>query len=179
MKKWKTKEEKLLPREEELNQLRLDVEDFGVIKDVMGELQYNLLDSALIDLNANLNNSLEGLFMEKVNIEISRFKEGKATGNIKSAINLIFKLKGLESDSVRILSGGQLDRVSMALLLAFSQQSNIPWLLIDEHLASLNDELREKARLVIRNNTDKLVLISTHNDVLGDYDNVVNIEDHI
>lgn len=102
MKQWKIKEEKLLPKEQELKDLRLDIEDFGIIREKMGELQYKLLDNALVELNLTLTLALEGLFTENVKIEVSRFKEGKSNGHIKSSINLLFKLKGLESDNIRV-----------------------------------------------------------------------------
>ena len=147
------------------------------IKPKMIKVQYDLLEESVVTLNAALNNVLESIFEEPCQVMISLFKEIKTTKQIKPIVNLKYHIKGMSDTSPKILSGGQLDRVSMALVLALSQMSAVPFLLFDESVGSLNADLREAMRTAIRSHAnDKLVIVANHNDTEADYDDIIDLE---
>ena len=139
-----------------------------------------MLSEKIASLNTAINENLTSLFEEPFTVVIKSFKDIKSTSQEKAEINLEYYLNGLDFDSVNILSGGQADRLSLALMIAFNSMSLIPFVLFDETLASLNESLRESVHEAIRSCLpDKLVLIISHNDGNGDYDDQINIKDHI
>lgn len=173
-------EDKLKEKEKRLEALNTEVAMISKIKEKMIAVEYERLQDGINTINLATNEALTQLFEEPMEVDIQLYKEIKSTKIKKPNIHLKYNLNGKIFETTRLLSGGQLDRISMALLLAFSQLSNIPWLLIDEYFSSLNAEIREKVREVFRSKCkDKLVIIASHIEDLGDYDYVVNIEELI
>lgn len=169
--------EKFKVKKGRVKTLKSELRLLGSIKEKMVQVEYQRLEENVETISVIANESLGLLFDEPMEVQIDLYKEIKSTGVKKPNINLKFILNGLTSESSKVLSGGQLDRVSMSLLLAFSEISNVPWILIDEYLASLNSELRERVREIFRERAkEKLVIISSHNDDTGDYDYIIDME---
>jgi len=81
--------------------------------------------------------------------------------------------KGMEVSPSQ-LSGGEQDRLSLALTLAFSSLSKSPILLLDECLSSLDSKNKENALKCLRSD-DKIVITVDHEAVEGYYDYIVRV----
>ena len=176
----KEKLEQLKKYQKEYEELASELKQLGEIKKIMVNIEYQMLSEKIAGLNTIINENLEALFSEPFTVVINSVKPIKSTSQEKDEINLKYYLNGLEFDSVNILSGGQADRLSLAIMIAFSSMSLIPIVMFDETLASLNDTLRDSVRDVIKEClSDKLVLIISHNDGTGEYDEQINMKDFI
>ena len=83
------------------------------------------------------------LFDDPISINIALFKTVKTTSIVKPCININISYRGGEYNSLAEMSGGEADRVSLAITLALCRLSSSPILLLDESLSSLNQDLKE------------------------------------
>jgi ABC-type Mn2+/Zn2+ transport system ATPase subunit len=84
--------------------------------------------------------------------------------------------KGGQDKSLTDLSGGELDRVSLAVSLALSSTSSFPALLLDECFGALDATSRERCLDVLRRTlAHKPVLVIAHGETEGDYDTTINL----
>ena len=70
--------------------------------------------------------------------------KGTRTGEVKPAVTLRISINGAEVEPTQ-LSGGEKERVSMALTMSLMMMSASPIVLMDEMLASLDEDSREMA----------------------------------
>jgi len=96
-------------------------------------------------------------------------------GRTKAEVNLTICYKNVEYDNVNQMSGGEGDRVSLAILIALNKVSPSPILLIDEALSSLDQDLKTKAIISLKENLppSKTVLCVDHGTVEGYYDHTI------
>lgn len=128
--------------------------------------------SKFIDtINHNLGVHLDAFFTEPMSVVIKSFNE-----NDKPVINMEIFYKGIEID-VANLSGGEYDRLNLALTMTFNEISKSGVLILDESLASINQELATEIIMHLKENyTDKLVWMTQHQAVKGMFDNVFDVQ---
>lgn len=149
------------------------------IREVMVAVEYKMLGDIVSGLNVSIAEYLTVLFEKPVSVIIDLFKEVKSTHQKKNQVTLQYACEGIKGDNAaEVFSIGQRVRASIAVLLAFSSMSNLPYVIFDESIASLNDEFREAVREVVRAALpEKLIIMSHHNDTEGDYDYHICLED--
>ena len=152
-----------------LNRLRL------LITEVTNSALQSLVDS----INAVVNDILADLFDNTITLELKLFKENKANAKVKPQVNFSIYYNGNTYENVNALSGGEKDRVSLALTLALACVNPSPILFLDECMASLNGDLRENCIEAIKkfviSTYKKTVINICHETVEGYYDEVINI----
>lgn len=128
--------------------------------------------SKFIDtINHNLGVHLDAFFTDPMSVVIKSFNE-----NDKPVINMEIFYKGIEID-VANLSGGEYDRLNLALTMTFNEISKSGVLILDESLASINQELATEIIMHLKENyTDKLVWMTQHQAVKGMFDNVFDVQ---
>jgi exonuclease SbcC len=128
--------------------------------------------SKFIDtINHNLGVHLDAFFTDPMSVVIKSFNE-----NDKPVINMEIFYKGIEID-VANLSGGEYDRLNLALTMTFNEISKSSVLILDESLASINQELATEIIMHLKENyTDKLVWMTQHQAVKGMFDNVFDVQ---
>jgi energy-coupling factor transporter ATP-binding protein EcfA2 len=133
--------------------------------------QQNTVDS----INYALQDILESIFEHPIVVELRLYKQLKTRKEQKQQVNLHIQYKGAEYDSISSLSGGEGDRLSLAMIIALNRISTSPFLLIDESMSSLNEDLREKCLDSLRESIPhtKTVICVNHEDVEGRYDRVI------
>ena len=83
-------------------------------------------------------------------------------------------LKGSEYDNLNFLSGGEKDRISIALTLTLSTLLNTPIIMFDESMSSLDEEMRERCLELIKKYAgDKILINICHSTIEGYYDNII------
>lgn len=195
---------KLNLMEKEINQLKLRLEESDYIQKIMdmenelenkkkilvgisdninnlSKLKQKAIDVECIQLqdtvnliNNELNEILTYFFNDPITVTLNLYKETKSK-KIKQTVNLEILYKGAKLDSVNQLSGGEGDRISLALILALNKISNSPIILLDEVMTSFDNNLKELTIDTLRNSTEKNILVIDHGNIDGFYDNVNEI----
>jgi DNA repair exonuclease SbcCD ATPase subunit len=151
----------------QLNNTKQQVDKIAKLKTIAFKLENQLLSNAISTLNAMVLENLSRMFDEPISVRLEMEKNGKPN------INLIVLYKGMEVSPSQ-LSGGEQDRLSLALTLAFSSLSKSPILLLDECLSSLDTKNKENALKCLRSD-DKIVITVDHEAVEGYYDYIVRV----
>ncbi len=134
------------------------------------------------DVISKITNSvLERLFDDeifsspmRVSFELSFTGAKSASSATYNTVTLNVLHRGAKYDGYKLLSGGESDRLSIALTVAMSMLSSSPFLFFDESMASLDENLREKCYTVMKEFTrGKMVVNVCHSSVEGFHDEVV------
>lgn len=150
--------------------------ELTTIMEVAKRVEHEALTSVVEGINENLAIIGEKLFDTPINIRLRLDRELKTREGTKADVNISITYQGAEY-KLSQLSGGEQDRVSLALLLALSQMSSVGFLLLDEATAYLDQEYRERVIDVLRTySSDKRVLSIEHEAVSGLYDNEIVLE---
>jgi DNA repair exonuclease SbcCD ATPase subunit len=159
----------LTNQQSHLNRLRM------LIIEVTNSSLQNLVDS----INACTNSILEDLFENDIKLELKLFKEDKKTNNLKPRLNFAIYYNNNTYDSIMGLSGGEKDRISLALTIALACVNPSPVLFLDETMSSINQDLRESSIDVLKkfvvNQSQKTVLLVEHNIVEGYLDSIIEL----
>ena len=163
------------------NNLTVQSKDEKDKLDSSHKLRTILSDSESVCLSnfiKNLQNSvqvyLDEFFVENAMIlEINRLKETKKVS--KPSINVVLNYKGRRCD-IQTLSGGELQRVILAFELSLSNLFNVPFIMLDESLNNLNQDLTaDIIESINKYRNNKLMIITGHQLVEGIFDEVINI----
>ncbi|MEJ5185445.1 MAG: hypothetical protein WHT81_10000, partial [Rectinemataceae bacterium] len=137
---------------------------FQKIRATLIAAEYIILDSVLEEINQTVSEILDILFTEPISVTIRSLKQLKTDARIKPQINCQIVCDGAECTKISDLSGGEGTRVSLALAIAFSRFSNIPFLLLDESLSTLDVVTKESAIKMIRKYLPNKLIITINHD---------------
>jgi exonuclease SbcC len=170
-------EEEILKKEKVVEEAIRKHELLEQLKTIAIKTQCETLENVILSLNVSVQDILIDLFEEPISIQLSLFKTTKTTNKTKQQVNLVIKYKGMETDTISSLSGGEADRVSLAITIALSKLSPSPFLFLDESLASLDGNRKEACIDSMRKHipSSKLVLCVMHDGVEGMYDGVIHL----
>ena len=174
----KNKRKKELEKfKEKIEKSSKDVIALGNLKEKSLDLECRQLQETVDSINIVVNSIIEKIFDFPINFNLKLYKEYKKGNNIKPKVNFHIEYKGSEYDNVSNMSGGEADRISIALILAINRIISSPFLLLDESMSSLDEEIRIKCINEIKSftNNSKIVICISHEDMEGNYDNVLNI----
>lgn len=180
--------ESLMEKKAQLDKLSDEVDKLSNLIDLVKKVSLQPMEEVLEAINIITNNALEELYDSPIQVVLSVYKES-ASGASKSApiqkmaVNIQIYYGEDSYPNINNLSGGEADRVSLALTLALSKLHQSPMLIFDECMASLNCDYREKCLKVIRDITQdqgntgscKTVFDICHESVEGYHDTVVSV----
>lgn len=133
------------------------------------------LQEKLDEVNTSLRSILEEIFESHIEVELSSTKE-MVKGGVKFQIHFNVMYKGINIAKLERLSGGEENIVSIALLLAFSRLNTNPLIMMDEVMASLDADMREKCMKVITRWTyDKFFINICHEIPKTFHENIIEI----
>jgi DNA repair exonuclease SbcCD ATPase subunit len=126
-------------------------------------------------VNYFINEYLESFFtQEPILVNIHPFKN--VNNEIKCGINIKVLYKGEEID-VNSLSGGEYDRVALAIMLAFNHICKSDMILLDESIASLDSELTNDILNSLKQNlSHKRIIVVAHQLSTGIFDQIVSTQ---
>lgn len=141
------------------------------------DVELNLLQSTVDSINITMAEILSGIFDSPINVMLKLQKQNKTDKRLVNQVNLSIMYRGAEYTGVGDLSGGEADRISLALILALNRVSPAPFLLLDECISSLDEGLRTLCLDVIKRSIDntKIAIVVSHTDIEGEFDMVVRI----
>lgn len=131
---------------------------------------YNrILLGTMDEINNSMANVLEYMFDDPIVVRFA-FTDGS-----RSSLTLNIHYKGHECD-INDLSGGEADRVSLALTIALARMSDSPIVLLDETVSSLDATTKDVCIKSIRYSlADKVCLVVSHDTVSGLFDGVMKL----
>lgn len=172
-------EAKINEEAEELKELYDDLVAARELKNKAIEVECLSLQSTIDSINVALSDISTAIFEDPISIRINSLKKMKtAKERIKPKINLSISYKSALYDNINQLSGGEIDRVSLAVTLALAKLNSCPILLLDECMASLDDSLRETCINVLKDTIghQKTVLCVLHECTEGFFNNIIEIK---
>ena len=170
--KWKTSRMYLQLK---LNKLRERGEQIDKLLRKIDVCQTKAISNILNTINYYMKEYLSVFFEEHINVELRAFRELK-NGDYKPEITILIDHKGFIT-SIDELSGGETDRLTLSLFLAFNHLSNSNILFLDESLPSLQNSLSSKIIECLRETIadKKLIVMINHNTEEGLFDHVINV----
>jgi exonuclease SbcC len=162
-------------KRESLLKLQNDVQALTNLRVKAVEVECKQLEDTVNNINTVLETTLPVFFNDPISLTLQLYKKLK-TDVMKPGLNLEICYKGCKYDNINSLSGGEGDRISLALLLALNSVSNSPIILLDECVSSLDGDLKESCITAIKSIPNKTVICVDHDDALeGFYDSVIDI----
>jgi DNA repair exonuclease SbcCD ATPase subunit len=148
-----------------------DVQNLSQLKYIANEVEHITMKNVIDTINNYINEILVMIFENPITVEFSVYKVNKSNSIVKPSINLKILYRGYEIDSLSSLSGGEADRVSLAVTLALSKFSSCPIILLDEFAAGLDVATKELVIKSIRSSSEgKMIMCISHDTVEGIYD---------
>ena len=152
-----------------------DVSALQKLKQTAINVECKQLQDTVDNINTNVAEILPLFFTEPITMTLHLYKTLKTTGNVKPGLNISIKYKGVEYDNISQLSGGEGDRISLALVIALNQTSNSPVILLDECISSLDTSIKESCIQALKGITDKTIVCVDHEGVEGHYDRTIEL----
>jgi exonuclease SbcC len=141
----------------------------------IAESEMESLLNTITVINAELEDYIDQFFDQELDVKLVIEKENSKGEKKGGKVDLVIT-RNNEEIPIDVLSGGEWDRVALALFLAFNSLSKCKLILLDECLASLHSELVEKiVECVKERNPDKLVLVTLHQANTGLFDEVIDL----
>ena len=129
----------------------------NIFKNKLIETESILLSQLITTINTYANIYLDGFFQDQViTSELSAYKKIKKGS--KNQINLIIYYKGEECD-LSNLSGGEQSRIILAYTMALSELLNPPFIMLDEAMASLDQDTTDMVCKTIKYNCKNKIII--------------------
>ena len=139
------------------------------------QVECEQLEDTVEMINMVMVGILEKLFQDPITVNLSLFKQLKSQKS-KMSVNIQILYKGCEYDSVNQMSGGEGDRVSLALAVALNSVTSCPLLLLDECMTAFDPTLKEVAVTMLKGYAaGKIVICVDHGATEGFYDKVLMV----
>lgn len=147
------------------------------LKKFFVETSTNSILEILESINITANQLLEQLFDEDIFIRLNTHKELKSKkGESKLQVNLEIEYNSVIYDSLNMLSGGELSRISFALTLAINKITGISFILLDESFAGLNSDLRDRSLDLLKSNFHGVTIINICHEITeGHHDEIIRL----
>ncbi|CAK7994513.1 DNA double-strand break repair ATPase [uncultured virus] len=175
------KHQDLTERCEQLDNLKQRLVDLQEFKGLCKEAECAALGKLIDSLNVFLHSVAYKLFDDPITIRISLFamQKTKVRGMIveKQHAHLDIHYKGGHFTDAKLLSGGEYERISLLLSLAFNRVVGSDLLILDEAMGSLDGERKDDCFETIRQcMANKTIIMTNHEGHVGYYDNIVELK---
>ena len=162
--------------QEELMTLTTKQLNLNKLKSIITDVTNSALQDLVDNINTITNNILDELFDCGITIELKLYKEVKNKSKTKPYVNIVVVKDGDNFD-ITALSGGEQDRVSLALTTALSSLHISPLIFIDEGLSALDDERKQDCAEAIRKYLipSKNVLLIEHSGNSAVFDEMITV----
>lgn len=167
--------EKLQRQYAQIEELSDKLMDYSKLVAIANDLEAESLKQVADSINKCLEYVIPLIFDDQISVQVDTIKVTK-DGRSRPKVNLKITRNGFEVSDIKLLSGGEGDRISFALTLALNLMCDRKILLLDETFSSIGDELKESAVEVIRKlcpTTTTCVIM--HDGVEGIYDDILSI----
>jgi DNA repair exonuclease SbcCD ATPase subunit len=156
--------------------LRYNQHEANVLKlrTAIQEVASHAMEETVDAINVITNQILKEFFVDNIEVVIKTHKELKTKAISKLKINVQVTYKDNVFDSPSRLSGGEQDRISLALTMAIAKVADSPILMLDECISSLSESLQEVCLELLQEYcVDKTTINICHRSVEGQHDNIL------
>jgi DNA repair exonuclease SbcCD ATPase subunit len=162
---WKKKQDQLITLKQRYESAEKSLSIYTQLVEKAKWLEHSILEQFLQTMNATLEMVTGLVFDDPLTIVFDVFK------GERPSIQLSMLYKGGQNEPISEISGGELDRVSLAITIALANSSAFPCVLLDECFGSLDGETREKCLTAVKHLlSHKCVYIIAHGENEGDYE---------
>jgi DNA repair exonuclease SbcCD ATPase subunit len=170
-----SQQKQLEGKREKVINLNDDLAALQRLKQTAINVECKQLQDTVDTINQALTDILPLFFNEPIDMSLQLYKTLKTKKETKPGLNIIIKHKGTEYDNINQLSGGEGDRISLALVLALNQVSNSPVIMLDECVSSLDGGLKEACIRAMKSIEGKTIICVDHEGVEGYYDKTIMV----
>jgi ABC-type lipoprotein export system ATPase subunit len=150
--------------------------DLITLRNLINDISTKALQDTVDCINVMTNDIIQHLFPVPISFELKLFKELKTQDRVKPQINLVINYKGKVYESIEKLSGGERDRISLGLTIALNKICGSPIIFLDECMAHLNAEMRQKcSKTVLIESGNKTVVNVCHEISEGYHTHTIKI----
>lgn len=162
----------------EISRLTKRAETISKLKEKAKQVENTVLYNTVVSLNLEMKRFLDVLFADdQISVEFKTTKQLKTknTTSMTCSMNIFYKNNQL--DDYKTLSGGEVSRISLALMLAMNSLRGSNLILLDESLSTINESLKmnviDLLKTVVKD--DKICALILHSSVQGVYDHVISL----
>lgn len=172
--------DKLDEYEHDLRKVNSDVEILETLYEKIKKLSIEPVEKIIEVINYKLNEHLDKLFTETpIKVLLSLFRQSSGASRdsfLKISVNIQVYHGENNYPNISSLSGGEADRVSLALTLTLAEIFGSPIILLDECMASLDADLRESCLEIIKDMSVTVIDVC-HESVEGYHDMIISVID--
>jgi DNA repair exonuclease SbcCD ATPase subunit len=175
-------QDNLNKRREEVLKIHSHLTALQTLRAKAVEVECQTLQNTVDTINATLNDVLDIIFDQPIRVTVQLFKTLKSkaidgTQRIKPTVNVTIAYKGGEFTDINKLSGGEGDRISLAMTIALNRLSTCPFIMVDEAMSSIDGQLKEQCINALRSalGCTKAMYCINHEVTEGHYDKVLSI----
>lgn len=140
------------------------------------ELESQAVEDTVTAINNEANKILEQIIEEPMSIQLRTHRELKTKDTTKLQVNILISFFGADDLQPNDLSGGEQDRLSLALTLAMAKVSDSPFLLLDECMSSIDNTLRGRCLKILKSMfPNKTIINVCHEAIQGHHDSIVDL----
>jgi DNA repair exonuclease SbcCD ATPase subunit len=144
------------------------------LQSILKRAERMAIEKMVDKINTHAQLYIENFFLENISVSMVFDKcGGKNVENNKLTVEVFHE--GHQSD-LSSLSGGELARVVLAFTIALAEINNVKLLLLDECVASLDQETTTTVIDSIRKSFDGMVICIAHQTTTGVFDYVLDLE---
>lgn len=146
-------------------------EDYTKFQKYFNETRTNVIMYTLDSINSLIKKYIDGFF-ENYNIQLSFFV------NDKDCIDIHIEYDHANPADLSILSGGEYDRIVLAIVLAFAEFYKLPLLLLDEILSSLDLHTLQYVMTHIHKcwPENQAIIYVGHQMISGNFDHLIELD---
>jgi DNA repair ATPase RecN len=168
--------EELTTQREELVTLTNKIDNLTNLKNYAIDIECKILQSVVDNINSCLFDICVSLF-DDLKMELSLFKTLKGVKNItKPYVNFDINYKGGNFDNLTDVSGGESDRISLAVTLALNKLSPCKIIMFDEVTGGIGTELKNAVIKTVREHVNATVLFVQYEGIEGVFDHVIDVD---
>lgn len=169
------KQKCLTAKRQKVMSLNEDLTALQRLKQNAIDVECKQLQDTVDTINSVLCDILPLFFNEPITMVLQLYKLLKTKKQLKPGLNISIKYKGVEYDNINQMSGGEGDRISLALVLALNSVSNSPVVLLDECISSLDGTVKETCVEAMKSLEGKTIICVDHEGVEGFYDKTIKV----
>lgn len=148
------------------------------LKQIAIETESNALQEIVDRINIVIEKICSQFFANEIKIILSLYKEIKSKKYSKPCLNFNIRYKSKDGALLEELSGGEMDRVGLAVTMAFYEiNSGSKVMILDESFSQSDGDVLTESVKILKENVLGLVIVIFHGEAAGVFDHEINVDD--
>ena len=168
-----------IAKKEVVEKLEARASGLAKLVELSKQVELRVLNSSVARLNLEMKVFLDIMFPDTpITVEFSTTRDSKSKADSKTmTCSLMIYFRNVEYSNPKDLSGGESDRVSLAMTLALNAMLGSNMLLLDETLNTLDRELKANIVELLKRVTGELktCIVISHEGVEGVFHNTITL----